>query len=109
MATYEPKNILITGAAGFIASHVANRLVRSYPHYKIVVLDKLDYCSNLKNLNPSRPSSQARAAPHRRLLPLLLLPCRRPAVGDARLAGDHVPRRGEPPPLPQASRCYQAC
>ncbi|CAL4913830.1 unnamed protein product [Urochloa decumbens] len=56
MATYEPKNILITGAAGFIASHVANRLVRKYPHYKIVVLDKLDYCSSLKNLNPSRPS-----------------------------------------------------
>ncbi|KAF7049502.1 hypothetical protein CFC21_058026 [Triticum aestivum] len=56
MATYEPKNILITGAAGFIASHVANRLIRSYPHYKIVVLDKIDYCSNLKNLNPSRPS-----------------------------------------------------
>ncbi|GJN08268.1 hypothetical protein PR202_ga26174 [Eleusine coracana subsp. coracana] len=56
MAAYEPKNILITGAAGFIASHVANRLVRNYPQYKIVVLDKLDYCSNLKNLNPSRPS-----------------------------------------------------
>ncbi|KAF1002533.1 trifunctional UDP-glucose 4,6-dehydratase/UDP-4-keto-6-deoxy-D-glucose 3,5-epimerase/UDP-4-keto-L-rhamnose-reductase RHM1-like [Apium graveolens] len=54
MANYTPKNILITGAAGFIASHVANRLVRSYPDYKIVVLDKLDYCSNLKNLNPSR-------------------------------------------------------
>ena len=54
MANYTPKNILITGAAGFIASHVANRLVRSYPEYKIVVLDKLDYCSNLKNLNPSR-------------------------------------------------------
>ncbi|GAA0154848.1 dehydratase [Lithospermum erythrorhizon] len=56
MATYTPKNILITGAAGFIASHVANRLVRTYPEYKIVVLDKLDYCSNLKNLNPSRSS-----------------------------------------------------
>ncbi|KAL3503067.1 hypothetical protein ACH5RR_037516 [Cinchona calisaya] len=56
MATYTPKNILITGAAGFIASHVANRLIRSYPDYKIVVLDKLDYCSNLKNLLPSRPS-----------------------------------------------------
>ncbi|MFS7929435.1 putative dTDP-glucose 4,6-dehydratase, NAD(P)-binding domain, NAD(P)-binding domain superfamily [Helianthus anomalus] len=56
MATYEPKNILITGAAGFIASHVANRLIRNYPDYKIVVLDKLDYCSNLKNLNPSRSS-----------------------------------------------------
>ncbi|CAL9151536.1 unnamed protein product [Musa hybrid cultivar] len=56
MAAYNPKNILITGAAGFIASHVANRLVRNYPEYKIVVLDKLDYCSNLKNLNPSRSS-----------------------------------------------------
>ncbi|OMO61469.1 NAD-dependent epimerase/dehydratase [Corchorus capsularis] len=54
MATpYTPKNILITGAAGFIASHVCNRLIRNYPDYKIVVLDKLDYCSSLKNLNPS--------------------------------------------------------
>uniref|UniRef100_M1AA70 UDP-glucose 4,6-dehydratase n=1 Tax=Solanum tuberosum TaxID=4113 RepID=M1AA70_SOLTU len=56
MSNYTPKNILITGAAGFIASHVANRLVRSYPEYNIVVLDKLDYCSNLKNLSPSRSS-----------------------------------------------------
>ncbi|XAR56417.1 hypothetical protein NMG60_11036895 [Bertholletia excelsa] len=56
MATYTPKNILITGAAGFIASHVANRLVRNYPEYNIVVLDKLDYCSNLKNLLPSQTS-----------------------------------------------------
>ncbi|CAN6483550.1 unnamed protein product [Victoria cruziana] len=53
---YTPRNILITGAAGFIASHVCNRLIRNYPEYKIVVLDKLDYCSNLKNLNPSRSS-----------------------------------------------------
>ncbi|KAE8699118.1 Trifunctional UDP-glucose 4,6-dehydratase/UDP-4-keto-6-deoxy-D-glucose 3,5-epimerase/UDP-4-keto-L-rhamnose-reductase RHM1 [Hibiscus syriacus] len=56
MATYTPENILITGAAGFIASHVANRLIRNYPGYKIVVLDKLDYCSNLKNLLPSQSS-----------------------------------------------------
>ncbi|KAL8507752.1 hypothetical protein ACS0TY_018338 [Phlomoides rotata] len=56
MSTFTPKNILITGAAGFIASHVANRLVRNYPDYKIVVLDKLDYCSNLKNLFPSKSS-----------------------------------------------------
>lgn len=56
MSTYTPKNILITGAAGFIASHVANRLVRNYPDYKIIVLDKLDYCSNLKNLIPSNSS-----------------------------------------------------
>ncbi|CAL5403956.1 unnamed protein product [Camellia sinensis] len=56
MDPYTPKNILITGAAGFIASHVANRLIRNYPDYKIVILDKLDYCSNLKNLRPSRSS-----------------------------------------------------
>ncbi|KAI5662019.1 hypothetical protein M9H77_21342 [Catharanthus roseus] len=56
MTTYKPKNILITGAAGFIACHVANRLIRNYTDYKIIVLDKLDYCSNLKNLNPSQSS-----------------------------------------------------
>ncbi|XP_075481606.1 trifunctional UDP-glucose 4,6-dehydratase/UDP-4-keto-6-deoxy-D-glucose 3,5-epimerase/UDP-4-keto-L-rhamnose-reductase RHM1-like [Primulina tabacum] len=56
MSTFTPKNILITGAAGFIASHVANRLIRNYPEYKIIVLDKLDYCSNLKNLLPSKSS-----------------------------------------------------
>uniref|UniRef100_A0A452ZFS9 NAD(P)-binding domain-containing protein n=1 Tax=Aegilops tauschii subsp. strangulata TaxID=200361 RepID=A0A452ZFS9_AEGTS len=56
MATYEPKNILITGAAGFIASHVANRLVRNYPRYNIVILDRVDYCSSLRNLDPSRGS-----------------------------------------------------
>ncbi|KAL2525378.1 Trifunctional UDP-glucose 4 [Abeliophyllum distichum] len=50
---YAPKNILITGAAGFIASHVTNRLIKLYPDYKIVALDKLDYCSNPKNLQPS--------------------------------------------------------
>ncbi|KAK8939436.1 putative rhamnose biosynthetic enzyme 2 [Platanthera guangdongensis] len=54
--SYAPRNILITGAAGFIASHVCNRLIRNYPEYNIVVLDKLDYCSNLKNLIPSRSS-----------------------------------------------------
>ncbi len=54
--TYTPKNILIIGAIGFITSHVANRLMCNYPHYKIMVLDKLDYYSNLKNLLPSKSS-----------------------------------------------------
>jgi len=31
-------------------SHVVILLVKKYPHYKIVNLDKLDYCSSLKNL-----------------------------------------------------------
>lgn len=47
---YKPKCILITGGAGFIASHVVLRLVNNYPEYKVVVLDKLDYCASLNNL-----------------------------------------------------------
>ncbi|XP_077236759.1 trifunctional UDP-glucose 4,6-dehydratase/UDP-4-keto-6-deoxy-D-glucose 3,5-epimerase/UDP-4-keto-L-rhamnose-reductase RHM3-like [Tasmannia lanceolata] len=53
---YTPRTILITGAAGFIASHVTNRLIRNYPDYKIIALDKLDYCSSLMNLFPARSS-----------------------------------------------------
>ena len=65
MATYTPKNILLTGGAGFIGSHVAAALAlrseykarrraavtapRSRSH-QVVVLDKLDYCASLRNL-----------------------------------------------------------
>ena len=48
---YKPKSILLTGGAGFIGSNVAQRLVDKYDDYKIVVVDKLDYCSNLKHLS----------------------------------------------------------
>lgn len=48
---YEPKNILITGGAGFIASHVVILLAKKYPQYKIINLDKLDYCSCIQNLD----------------------------------------------------------
>ena len=43
-------NILITGGAGFIGSHVVRHFVESYPAYNIVVLDKLTYAGNLDNL-----------------------------------------------------------
>ena len=44
------KNILITGGAGFIGSHVVRLFVNKYPDYRIVNLDKLTYAGNLKNL-----------------------------------------------------------
>ncbi|WP_332456921.1 dTDP-glucose 4,6-dehydratase [Petrimonas sp.] len=45
------KNILITGGAGFIGSHVVRLMVTRYPHYRIVNLDKLTYAGNLANLH----------------------------------------------------------
>lgn len=44
------KNILITGGAGFIGSHVVRLFVNKYPEYHIVNLDKLTYAGNLSNL-----------------------------------------------------------
>lgn len=45
-----PKNILITGGAGFIGSHVVRLFVDKYPEYNIINLDKLTYAGNLANL-----------------------------------------------------------
>ena len=44
------KNILITGGAGFIGSHLVRWMVNKYPDYRIVNLDKLTYAGNLANL-----------------------------------------------------------
>jgi dTDP-glucose 4,6-dehydratase len=44
------KNILITGGAGFIGSHVIRLFVNKYPNYKIINLDALTYAGNLENL-----------------------------------------------------------
>jgi dTDP-glucose 4,6-dehydratase len=46
------KNILVTGAAGFIGSAFARYMVAKYPHYNIIVYDKLTYAGNLDNLLP---------------------------------------------------------
>ena len=44
------KNILITGGAGFIGSHVVRLFVTKYPNYNIINLDALTYAGNLENL-----------------------------------------------------------
>ncbi len=44
------RNVIITGGAGFIGSHVVRLFVKNYPGYQIVNLDKLTYAGNLENL-----------------------------------------------------------
>jgi dTDP-glucose 4,6-dehydratase len=42
--------ILITGGAGFIGSNFVRFVLRHYPQYKVLVLDKLTYAGNENNL-----------------------------------------------------------
>ncbi|OWP87303.1 dTDP-glucose 4,6-dehydratase [Flavobacterium covae] len=44
------KNILITGGAGFIGSHVVRQFTNKYPNYHIYNLDALTYAGNLENI-----------------------------------------------------------
>ena len=44
------KNILVTGGAGFIGSHLVRLLVNKYPEYHIINMDILTYAGNLDNL-----------------------------------------------------------
>ena len=44
------KNIIITGGAGFIGSHVVREFVKNNPEYNIINLDALTYAGNLENL-----------------------------------------------------------
>ena len=50
MKQIENQNILITGGAGFIGSHVVRLFVNKYPEYQIFNLDTLTYAGNLENL-----------------------------------------------------------
>jgi dTDP-glucose 4,6-dehydratase len=50
MAQSFSRNILVTGGAGFIGSHVVRLFVNKYPDYRIINLDRLTYAGNLANL-----------------------------------------------------------
>jgi len=50
MSSYAPRSILITGGCGFIGSHLVLLLAERYPEYRLVVLDRLDYCSSERHL-----------------------------------------------------------
>ena len=44
------RNILITGGAGFIGSHLVRLMIKKYPEYQIINMDMLTYAGNLENL-----------------------------------------------------------
>lgn len=44
-------NLLVTGGYGFIGSNFVRHIVEKYPAYKIIILDKLTYAGNVKNLD----------------------------------------------------------
>lgn len=56
-STETNKSILLTGGAGFIGSNMVNYLMKEYPSYKIVILDKLDVCSSLKGIDVGSTSN----------------------------------------------------
>jgi len=45
-------NVMVTGGCGFIASNFLNIMKKRYPETHFVNVDKLDYCSNIENVNP---------------------------------------------------------
>jgi dTDP-glucose 4,6-dehydratase len=50
LAEREFKTLLVTGGAGFIGSNFIHYMIRKYPEYKVINLDKLTYAGNLENL-----------------------------------------------------------
>jgi len=49
---YKPNCVLLTGGAGFIGSHVLALMVPKYPQCRFICLDRMDYSSSPKNIEP---------------------------------------------------------
>jgi dTDP-glucose 4,6-dehydratase len=54
------KTLLVTGGAGFIGSNFIHYILKKYPEYKIINLDKLTYAGNLENLKDIEDSPNYR-------------------------------------------------
>lgn len=50
---YLPKNVLVTGGCGFIASNFINQMAELYPQYNFVNIDCLYTCSTTNNITVS--------------------------------------------------------
>lgn len=58
--TYTPKNILVTGGAGFIGANFVHYWLKAYPDNSVVVLDALTYAGNVSNLDSAKDNSNFR-------------------------------------------------
>ncbi len=57
---HTPKNLLVTGGAGFIGSNFVHYWLNQYPDERIVVLDALTYAGNRANLSKVETNPQFR-------------------------------------------------
>lgn len=58
MTQYQPKNVLVTGGAGFIGANFVRLALATFPQWRIINLDKLTYAGSLKNLDNLPNASQ---------------------------------------------------